>query len=76
MAKNYAPKVGDLVMAQGQNVVFQVLAVEANEIKLQPFHVGKQEMFGKVVTHIPRSALSQFKEVASRARCSDREAGN
>lgn len=70
MAKDYTPKVGDIVTAQGQNVIFKVVEVSeivAGGIKIQPFHVGKQVTFGKVVANIPRSALKPFKEDAGQA---------
>ena len=70
MAKDYTPKVGDIVTAQGQNGIFKVVEVSeiaAGGIKLKPFHVGKQQTFGQVMTNIPRSVLKLFKEDASQS---------
>jgi hypothetical protein len=68
MAKDYAPKVGDIVTAQGQNGIFKVVEVlEMGGVKIQPFHVGKQETFGQVMPSIPRRVLKPFKEDASQA---------
>jgi hypothetical protein len=64
MANDYAPKVGDIVTALGQNATFKVIEVtEVGGIKIQPFHVAKQETFGHVMPNIPRGALKPFKEV-------------
>jgi hypothetical protein len=68
MAKDYILKVGDIVTAQGQSGIFKVVEVpEMGGIKIQPFHIGKQETFGKVMPSIPRSVLKPFKEDASQA---------
>jgi hypothetical protein len=70
MAKDYTPKVGDVVTAHGQNGIFKVVEVSeivAGGIKIQPFHIGKQQTFGQVMTNMPRSVLKLFKEDASQA---------
>lgn len=68
MAKDYTPKVGDIVTAQGQNGIFKVIEIaEMGNTKIQPFHIGKQETFGQVLPRIPRSVLKPFKEDASQA---------
>ena len=68
MEKDYIPKVGDIVTAHGQNGTFKVVEVaEMGRTKIQPFHVGKQETFGLVMSGIPRSVLKPFKEDASQA---------
>lgn len=67
-APDYNPNVGDVVVADGQNVIFQV--VEAPDsvglTKVQPFDIGKRMLFGNIKT-IPRLALRRFKEDASQA---------
>jgi hypothetical protein len=61
MAKDYTPKVGDIVTAQGQNATFKVIEVtELEGIKIQPFHIAKQETFGQVMPNIPRAVLKPF----------------
>jgi hypothetical protein len=70
MAKlpDYNPKVGDVVLAQGQNTTFQVVEApdSVGSTKVQPFDVGKRIRFGNVVS-IPRRALRRFKEDVSQA---------
>jgi len=70
MAKSpaYNPKVGDVVVADGQNVIFQVIEAPdaVGSTKVQPFNIGKQMRFGKAVS-IPRLALHRFKEDSSQA---------
>jgi hypothetical protein len=64
----YSPKVGDIVEADGQHGIFKVLSITDNGLaRLQPFNVGKQEVFGKVMEKIPRRALHPFKEDASQS---------
>jgi hypothetical protein len=66
MAKQ--PKVGDIVTADGQKGAFVILSIsDAGLAQLQPFNVSKQEAFGKIMTHIPRSVLQPFKEDVSQA---------
>jgi hypothetical protein len=69
MAKDYIPKVGDIVTAHGQHGTFKVIEVAeiGGNTKIQPFHIGKQETFGLVMPSIPRSVLKPFKEDASQA---------
>lgn len=67
MAK-YTPKIGDIVTVDGQTGIFVVVSISDEGLaRLQPFNVSKQEAFGKIMTHIPRSALRQFKEDVSQA---------
>jgi hypothetical protein len=68
MAKREFPAVGEIVVSQDHTGIFKVLSVSAENLaELQPFHIGKQEVFGKVMTHIPTSRLKPFKEDASQA---------
>jgi hypothetical protein len=61
-------RVGDVVTSQDHTGVFKVLSVSPNGLaELQPFHIGKQEAFGKVMTHVPVSRLRRYKEDASQA---------
>jgi len=61
-------KAGDIVTAIGQTGTFVVLSIsDAGLAQLQPFNISKQEAFGKIMTHIPRSALRPFKEDVSQA---------
>ena len=67
MANDYAPKVGDIVTALGQNATFKVIEVtEMGGIKIQPFHIAKQETVGHVMPNIPRAALKACKEVSGK----------
>jgi hypothetical protein len=68
MAKDYTPKVGDLVTAQGQNsIVLKVLSVsDSGTAELRPFLIGKQQLFGTVVK-VPRVFLAPYKEDSSQA---------
>lgn len=69
MAKEYTPKVGDIVTAQGQNAIFKVVEVSeiiVGGIKIQPFHVGKQETFGKVMANIPRRVTLFYSKLATK----------
>lgn len=47
MAKepDYNPQVGDVVMADGQNVIFQVVEApdSVGSTKVQPFHIGTSD---------------------------------
>ena len=64
MAKR--PKAGDIVTADGQTGTFVMLSIsDAGLAQLQPFNVSKQEAFGKIMTHVPRSVLHLFKEDVS-----------
>lgn len=64
----YTPKVGDIVVADGQVGIFKVLAIsDIGLAQLQPFNVGKQQPFGKIMEKIPRKALHPFKEDSSQA---------
>jgi hypothetical protein len=68
MVKCAFPAVGDIVVSQDHTGTFKVLSASAeNMAELQPFHVGKQEVFGKVMTHIPTSRLRPFQEDASQS---------
>jgi hypothetical protein len=68
MAKTVFPAVGDVVVSQDHAGTFKVLSVSGEGLtELQPLHVGKQEVFGKVMTHIPRSRLRPFNEDASQS---------
>jgi hypothetical protein len=69
MAKEYKPKVGDIVRAQGQSNIFKVISISKKDVttEIQPFLVGKRQTYGKVMKHIPRLALSPFKEDSSQA---------
>jgi len=70
MAKppDYNPQVGDVVVADGQNVIFKVLEAPdlVGSTKVQPFSISKQMLFGNIVS-IPRRALHLFKEDDSQA---------
>ena len=64
----YTPKVGDIVVADGQTGMFKVLSIsDAGLAQLQPFNVSKQQLFGKVMENIPRKALHRFTEDSSQA---------
>jgi len=67
-APDYNPQVGDVVVADGQNVIFQVVEAPdaVGSTKVQPFDIGRQILFGNIVS-IPRRALHRFKEDASQA---------
>jgi hypothetical protein len=66
MAKQ--PKAGDIVTADGQIGTFVVLSISDTGLaQLQPFNISKQEAFGKIMTHVPRSVLHPFKEDVSQA---------
>jgi hypothetical protein len=68
MEKSDFPAVGDIVVSQDHAGTFKVLSVSIERLaELQPFHVGKREVFGKVMTHIPASRLRPYKEDASQA---------
>jgi hypothetical protein len=68
MAKTPFPAVGDIVVSQDHTGTFKVLSVSAEGLtELQPFLIGRQEVFGKVMTHIPKSRLRPFNEDASQA---------
>jgi hypothetical protein len=68
MAKRDSPTVGDIVVSEDHSGTFKILSVSAENLaELHPFHVGKQEVFGKVMTHIPTSRLKPFKEDPSQA---------
>lgn len=64
----YTPKVGDIVVANGQTGTFKVLSVsDIGLAQLQPFNVSKQEVFGKVIENIPRRVLHPLREDSSHA---------
>lgn len=64
----YNPEVADVVVADGQNAIFQVVEAPdaVGSTKIQPFHISKQMRFGNVIS-VPRRALHLFKEDASEA---------
>jgi hypothetical protein len=67
--REYSPKIGDVVTAQGQTGIFKIVEVSKDGIvaKLQPFNFSRQETFGQIMANIPRGVLTPFEEDASQA---------
>jgi|GEM_PF-3640243 len=67
-ANNNEPRVGYLVCSQDHPGVTKAFAVKEHRLtEIPPFLVGKQELFGQMMTAIPRSHLESFKEDARQA---------
>jgi hypothetical protein len=62
-------KQDDIVLLQGHTSTFKVLTVSADgkSADIQFFSLSKQKVLGGVMSGVPCSTLSPFKEHASRA---------